>query len=105
MANRMSSGLQAEASPYFSVTSGGSSAYEVTRVEAQMVLHKGGDEVIAVVVTGLHAYFNRVLGGATGFLNQVRHELLFKEVIRCTLIDQYGSMLGGLTQQHTGVVV
>ena len=89
----------------FDTNSGAISARQVTRMEAQMVLHKRSDEVIAVVVAFLHTHLNRVVGGATGFLNQVRFELLFEEVIRCALIDQYGSVLGRLTQQHTGVVV
>ena len=67
--------------------------------------NKRRNKVVAVVVAFLHAHLDRVAGGATGLFNQVRLELLFKEVIRCTLIDQYGSLLGRLTQQHTGVVV
>ena len=80
------------------------SARQVTRVEAQMVLYKWRDEVIAVVVTGLHSHLNRIGHSAAGFLNQVRFELLLEEVICCSLIDQYRSVFGRLTQQHAGVV-
>ena len=74
-------------------------------VECQVRLDKRRNKVVAVIVTFLHAHLDRVVGGATGLLNQVRFELLLEEVIRRTLINQYGSMLGRLTQQHAGVVV
>ena len=77
---------------------------EMLGVECQMRPNKRRNKVVAVIVAFLHAHLNRVAGGAAGLFDQVRFELLFKEVIRCALIDQYGSVLGRLTQQHTGVV-
>ena len=74
-------------------------------VECQMRLHERRNEVVAVIVTFLHAHLDRVVGGASGFLNQVRLKLLFEKVIRCALINQYRSLLCRLTQQHAGVVV
>ena len=69
---------------------------EVLGVECQMRLDKCRDEVIAVVVASLHAYFDWVSRGFAGLLNKVRLELLFQKVIRRPLVDEYRPLLLGL---------
>jgi len=69
-----------------------------------MVLYKGGDEVVAVVIALLHPDLNRIVGGAAGLFNQVRLELLLEKVIRRPLIDEDRSVLGSLTQQLASVI-
>ena len=73
-------------------------------VEYQMRLDKRRNEVVAMVVAFVHAHLDRVVGGTAGLLNSVCFELLLEEVIRCSLVNQYGPMLGRLTQQYAGVV-
>jgi hypothetical protein len=53
-----------------------------------MVLHEGGDEIIAVIVTGLHPQRQVNTGGAACLRQQVGAQLLFEEVVSAALIDK-----------------
>ena len=63
-------------------------AGQIAAVEAQMVFDEARNEVIAVVVAGVAAQFERLAGGAAGFLEGFRIQLLGEEFVGQALVDQ-----------------
>ena len=55
-----------------------------------VVLHEAGDEVVAVVVAGLHAAFEGDARGRAGLLQAFRLELFFEKGIGVPLVYEDG---------------
>eukprot|EP01133_Synstelium_polycarpum_P022073 gene22073-26500_t len=57
-------------------------------MEAQMLFHEGGDEVIAMVVAGMAAQLQGLAGVAARRLEHVRIQLIGQEFVGQALVDQ-----------------
>ena len=74
-------------------------------MEVNVVAHEGGDEVVGVVVEGLHPQLHvvAVLGG--------RHEevlwlqLVLQEAVSCALVNQDGRLTKVIDHRHPDIVV
>jgi len=62
--------------------------FQCLLVPGEMFADKGGDKVVAVIVTFLHAQRERNIARATGCLQVLRVQLLGQEFVRRALIDQ-----------------
>lgn len=70
-----------------------------------MVLHPCGDEVIAVVVAGLHAQLQRVLCSIAGLAQKVGLQLGDQKLIGIALVDQQGQALFGAVDELARIPV
>ena len=59
----------------------GLSALQNLRVMIEMIVDKGGDEVIAMIVVGMATQRERLPDQLTGRFKQVRMQLHFQEVV------------------------
>ena len=59
----------------------------MARVPADMLGHEGRDEVIGMVVAGMHADVRRHVGGFAGIDQQIGLELFLEEIVRRALVD------------------
>jgi hypothetical protein len=73
-------------------------------MKPQMIADKRRDEVVAVVVTRLHAHLDGILSRGRRLQNQRGFELLFEKVIRFPLVNEDGSTVSGCLQQQAGVI-
>src|SRR5690606_11452876 len=64
-----------------------------------------GDKEIAVVIAGVQAQRQRMLGGLAGGLQQFRLELVGQEVVVLALVHQDVQLFLGLRNQRTGIVL
>ena len=69
-----------------------------------VVLHEGGDKVVAVIVTRLHPEGRRIVLGLAGLLEQLVIQFLH-ELILGTLIHQQGGGHGGGLHQRIGIML
>ena len=60
-----------------------------------VLANEGGNEVVAVVVPGLQAQFQRLAGGGAGRLQQFGAQLFLQEGVVGTLIDE-NRQIGGV---------
>ena len=67
---------------------GGCSGFQPRGMPAQMIAHEGGDEVIAVVVTGLAAQVERDIRLLASALQQFRAKLFGQERVGVAVVDQ-----------------
>src|SRR3984957_6518255 len=81
------------------------SILQLPRVVAQMVRHESLNEIIAVIVAGLHAQIQRLPGFGRGSGEFFRLELLDQELVPRTLIDEDGSGERLAYHEFAGIVV
>src|ERR1700722_10688584 len=81
------------------------SILQLPRVVAQMVRHESLNEIIAVIVAGLHAQIQRLPGFGRGSGEFFRLELLDQELVPRTLIDEDGSGERLGYHEFAGIVV
>src|SRR5690554_3667966 len=66
----------------------GDSAAQRARMVRDVLADEAGDEVVAVVIAGLHAQLQRVAGGFGCLAQQLWLQLAFEEFVSVTLVDQ-----------------
>src|SRR5690606_32221354 len=64
---------------------------------------EAGDEVVAVVIAGLHAQGQRMARRVGRGLQQLRAQLALEELVVAALVHQQRQLLAGLAQQLAGV--
>jgi len=73
-------------------------ARQLLRVMAQMLRHKTGNEIVAVVVARMLAQRERLLGRRAGGFKQMRMQLLGQKFVGQTLVDQDAAGVGRCAQ-------
>src|SRR6266576_1531389 len=69
-----------------------------------MVLDKGGNEEVRVIVAFMPAQRQRDTGFGTGIFQKLRLELVFQELVSLALIDKQFSQSRAVLKQGTSIV-
>ncbi|MND66693.1 hypothetical protein D3C80_580920 [compost metagenome] len=72
---------------------------------AQVVVHEGGDEIVRVVVTLVHAERQADIGALHGFLEQPWAQTIFQKAVRLALIDQKLREARAIRDECAGIVL
>src|SRR4030081_3406443 len=80
------------------------SGLEARGMPAQMVVHEGGDEVIAVIVTALAAQGERNVRFLAGSLQQLRAKLFGQERIGVAIVHQQIGKSGSVLDQRDRIM-
>ena len=70
-----------------------------------MVPHEGGDHVVRMIVHRLHPHMAGIAGIGGGGSKVARLELVVKEPVRCSLVDQDAGLGSSVVLHQLGGVV